>query len=107
MTAVFTAWNTLRFLGSIERMRSLLWAEGRGLSELARARYSYMLTAHFADSGYSKGAPAKWFDGIINRAELDVTRAYFFSRWRVFAGIAIDRPMRTRGKRGKIKRGKR
>ena len=101
MAAIFTAWNTLRFqhIAALLRMSPGL---------VAKCEISLSLGRSLASHG--RGAPSKFFDDIINRAELDVTRAHFFSRWRVFAGKANDRPVLTpprKCKHGKKKKGKR
>ena len=71
------------------------------------AVFSYRYIDDQAACDYGRGAPPKLYDDFIYHAELIVSRAYFFSRWCVNAGIAIDKPIRTRGKRGKKNKGRR
>ena len=72
-----------------------------GLSLLVRATFDYIVGKRMIADRYRCGAPPKLYDDLIYHAELVISRAYFFSRWCVIAGIAIDKPKRSRGKRGK------
>ena len=113
LAAIFTAWNALRFhkppptraADLLERCTGV--GKKIGLSLLARATFNHRRIADRTAYDYGRGAPPKLYDDFIYHAELIVSRAYFFSRWCVIAGIAIDKPIRTRGKRGKKNKGRR
>ena len=75
------------------------------LSLLARAVIGFIDGKMRVDQQYRCGAPPKLFVDLLLYLELNVARAYFFSRWCVVAGIAIDKPKRSRGKRGKKNKG--
>ena len=113
LAAIFTAWNAsrchkpapTRAAELLERCTGV--GKKLGLSLLARAVLSYRYIDDQAACDYGRCAPPKLYDDFIYHAELIVSRAYFFSRWCVNAGIAIDKPIRSRGKRGKKNEGRR